>query len=182
MAAPAASSASWYSVFKIAVFALLAANSANYLVSGTLSEALDTMAWLALLMLFELETGYGSRSWARNMSGVIHVARIFAAVAIGTAAIGYVNDKAWLDVANTSLWIAVIAMLEFEVRYPVAVATRRAWFAATASALYSGLAALVLIWAWHGAWFDAYDALLWLTAFAMMEMDVLGISRRTAVV
>ena len=47
-------------------------------------------------------------------------------------------------------------------------------FAAVTAALYSGLGALVLVWAWRGAWFDAYDAVLWLAAFATIEMNVLG--------
>ncbi len=40
------------------------------------------------------------------------------------------------------------------------------------------LAALVLVWAWRREWFDAYDAALWLAAFAMIEMDVLRSSRK----
>jgi len=73
-------------------------------------------------------------------------------------------------------------LLEFEVRYPGAVARHRAWIATTAATLYAGLGALVMVWAWHREWFDAYDAALWLTAFAMIEMDVLRVSRREAAV
>jgi len=46
-----------------------------------------------------------------------------------------------------------------------------------ATTLYAGLGALVLVWAWRGEWFDAYDALLWLIAFVTIEIDVLQISR-----
>ena len=98
------------------------------------------------------------------------------------AAIGYAVQNEWLDAVNTALWIAVVVLLEFEVRSPGAVARRRGWFTATATTLYAGLGALVLVWAWRGDWFDAYDAALWLTAFAMIEMDVLQLSRGEAAV
>jgi hypothetical protein len=44
-----------------AIFTLLAINTAVFLASGTPSEALDSIAWLMLLVLFELETGYFGR-------------------------------------------------------------------------------------------------------------------------
>ncbi len=46
-------------------------------------------------------------------------------------------------------------------------------FGTAAALLYGGLAVMVGAWAWHGEWFDAYDALLWLIAFLVIEMDVL---------
>jgi hypothetical protein len=48
-----------WSWFKAAVFALLALNTGIFLRSGTFSEGLDSIAWLTLLALFELETGWG---------------------------------------------------------------------------------------------------------------------------
>jgi hypothetical protein len=30
---------------------------------------------------------------------------------------------------------------------------------------------LVGAWAWRGEWFDAYDALLWLAAFVLIELE-----------
>jgi hypothetical protein len=72
----------------------------------------------------------------------------------------------------------VIVMLEFEVRFPRIVASRTQALLALAAGLYGGLALLVILWAWRGDWFDAYDALLWIIAFATIEMDVLRFSRR----
>jgi hypothetical protein len=80
--------------------------------------------------------------------------------------------KQWLDAANTWLWIGVVALLEFEVRYPQAVARRRSTVIAIAALLYSSLTALVPVWAWRGEWFDAYDAALWLIAFATIEVNM----------
>lgn len=166
-----------YLWFKATVFALLAWNTAVFLATGTLSEAIDATAWLVLLALFGLETGWGDR-FGESSATAIHGVRFAAAVAVGAAAIGYVREREWLDAINSGLWIAVVVLLEIEVRCTGAVARRRAWFAAVAATLYSGLGALIPAWLWRGEWFDAYDAALWLIAFAAIEMDVLRISRR----
>ena len=146
-----------------------------------MSEAIDATAWLALLALFALETGFNGRFRASGAGIAIRGGRLVAAAAVGAAAIGYVNEHEWLDAVNTGLWIAVIVFLELEVRHPRAVSQRRTWFVATAAALYAGLAALVFVWAARGEWFDAYDALLWIAAFVMIEMDVMRIPRTKAV-
>lgn len=167
----------WYSRFKAAIFALLACNVAAYAIGDTPSRALDTLAWLILLALFEWEAEFGG---AQRTRSAIHLVRIAAIIAVGAAAVAYLYEMAWLDVVNSGLWIAVIVMLEFEVRFPRTVARRAAAFLALAGGLYGGLAILVIIWAWRGQWFDAYDALLWLIAFVTIEMDVLRFSRRSA--
>jgi hypothetical protein len=163
-----------------AVFALLACNAAVYAMGGTFSQTLDSLAWLLLLALFELETGMGGRFGAGRAAAVLRAVRIGASAAILAAGVGYVRDHEWLDAANVGLWIAVVALLEFEVRHAVSLARHRARFKAAALALYSGLGAVVFAWLWQGEWFDAYDAALWLVAFAMIELNVLGFTRGTA--
>ena len=74
---------------------------------------------------------------------------------------------------NSALWIAVVLMLEAEVRWPQLVARARKACAVIAAALYTGLGVLVVAWAARGAWFDAYDAALWLIAFVTVEFDVM---------
>ena len=170
-----------YRGFKSAVFALLACNTTFYLFAGTLIQALDATAWLVLLALFTLETGFGERFRTGSAAISIRSARL-AAAAVCAAGIGYGYQHEWLDALNTGLWVAVVVLLEFEVRHPHTVERRRAWFAATAATLYAGLGTLVLVWAWRHAWFEAYDAALWLTAFAMIEMDVLQSFRSEATV
>jgi len=170
-----------YSWFKATVFALLAANTIAFGLTGTFSEALDSAAWLALLALFRLETGFGERVLAGAGKTAVHWARVAAAAAVVTAAIGYAREHEWLDAANSALWIAVVVLLEIEVRHPAAVATRRAGFASIAAALYAALATLVLVWFWQGEWFSGYDALLWLIAFVTLELDVLRYARPGAV-
>jgi len=164
----------WYPRLKAAVFALLACNTAYYLFGSTWTKGLDALAWFTLLALFALETGFDG---AHGAMAAIRGVRLAAAAAVGAAAIGYVSQGEWLDAVNTALWIAVVVLLETEVRNPGAIARRPAWFRGTASALYAGLGTLVLVWAWRTQWLDAYDAALWLAAFAMIEMDVLQASR-----
>lgn len=168
----------WYFWSKAAVFALLACNAVFFFFIGAFTKALDASAWLVLLVLFEWETGHGERFRAKRAATVIHGTRLAAAAGVVTAAVGYGYEGEWLDAVNSWLWIAVVVLLEFEVRYPGAVEQHRSWFAAAAATLYAALAALVPVWAWRGEWFDAYDALLWLIAFVAIEINVLQISHR----
>lgn len=157
--------------FKAVVFALLAWNTAVYVHSGTRSEALDSAAWLVLLVLFELETGFGGRFGAGRVASAIRSVRLLAAAAICAATAGYVQEKEWLDVMNISLWIALVVLFELQVRRETP--HNRTWFAAVAAAMLASLCVLALTWAWRREWFDAYDALLWLVALAVIEMNIL---------
>lgn len=193
-----------YPWFKAAVFALLALNAGIFLSSGTFREGLDSIAWLTLLALFELETGWGKLGrtpFLANTHSVlqdqkkgpdkvcvpfsaifaVHGFRLAALAAVGAAAAGFLYNMEWLDATNSGLWIAVVALLELEVRHPATVTVHRARFITAVVTLYSGLAALVLVWLWRGEWFDAYDAALWLVAFATIEMNVLKAAQRTVV-
>jgi hypothetical protein len=170
--------ATGYPWFKAAVFGLLACNTAVFLATGTASEALDAAAWLVLLASFELETGLNGRFREAPGPAIFRGVRLGAAVAILAAAIGYVGGGEWLDAINIGLWIAVVALLEFEIRRPLAVAAHRARFAAATMLLYAGLGVPILVWAGRGEWFDAYDALLWLVAFATIEIDVFRFARQ----
>jgi hypothetical protein len=159
--------------FKAGVFALLVLNTGIYLASGTFSDGLDSIAWLTLLALFELETGLAPILRTGPAVAIVHAIRLVCVAAIGIAAAGYLYNSEWLDAANSGLWIAVVALLEVGVRRPAAVAAQRARFTAAAGTLYAGLLAVVLVWLWRGEWFDAYDAALWLVGFATIEMNVL---------
>jgi hypothetical protein len=169
-----------YSWFKAAIFALLVLNTGTYLLSGTFSEGVDSIAWLALLALFELETGSGRPLPARAAIAAVHGIRFAALAAVGLAAAGFLYNEEWLDSANSLLWIAVVVLLEWGVRRPAALAAHRAWYTGAAAGLYAGLGALVFVWLWQGEWFAAYDAVLWLVAFLTIEMNVLAAVRRVA--
>lgn len=169
---------SGYGWFKAALFALLAWNTAVYVVTGTPSEALDSAAWLTLLVLFMLETEFGDRLGGARAVGVIRAVRLLAAAAVGAAAAGYVREGEWFDAINSGLWIAMVIVLEMQVRYRRAANRWRKGFAGAAALLCAGLCTLVLAWLWQGEWFDAYDAALWLMALVTIEINV---SRRSPV-
>ena len=176
MPSTAAAPLTW---FKALLFGLLAWNTAAYSLTGTLSEALDSAAWFSLLVLFLLETSLGGRlpAWS---AAAIRTVRIAAAIALVAATIGYLRDEEWLDAINSALWVAFVVVLEIQVRYPAAATRHRARFSAAVGLICAGLGALVLAWAWQGEWFDAYDALLWLVALAVVEMDVMSSLPRAA--
>ena len=155
------------------VFALLAFNTAAYLVSGSASEAIDSVAWLTLLVLFELETGHASRFQQTRPRAVIRGVRLVATAALIAALLGYWQEHAWLDFVNVALWIGVVALLELGVRRPDVVARHRHGFVGANALLFAALIGLVLAWLLRHEWFDAYDAALWLAAFAMLEAGLL---------
>lgn len=163
----------WFRPFKTAVYALLAANLALYALFGSANELVDSIAWIVLLALFEIETAHGARLSARKVR-LIHILRLVAAAAVLAAAVGYLLEAEWLDATNAWLWVAVVVLLETEVRFPAAVDRRREPFLIAAAVLYSALLLLVPVWAWRGEWLDAWDALLWLAAFFAIELNVLG--------
>lgn len=162
-----------FRLFKAAAFALLAANLALFALLGRPNEIVDAAAWLVLLVLFELETAHGARLSARQVR-LVHGLRLLAAAGVLAAAAGYLLESEWLDAANAWLWVAVVVLLEIEVRFPAAVGRRRESFLIAAVVLYSALLLLVPVWAWRGEWLDAWDATLWLAAFFAIELNVLG--------
>jgi len=159
-----------------ALLLLLACNTAYYIIAGRFSEALESVAWYALLILFLLETTRARRGASLLALRVNHGLRLAATLAITLSAVFYVAEKEWLDAANLLLWISVVALLELEIRRPAAVAAHRNLFTRTAALLYAALGALALVWLTRGEWMDAWDAVLWLSAFGALELDVLHTS------
>lgn len=158
-------------MLKAAVFVLLAANTAYFALTGASSKAIDSAAWLMLLTLFEAEARLAGRLQHRGRV-VLRAARLAAGAAVVGATLRYVFDENVLDTINSVVWIAVVVLLETQFRYPHAVARWRTLFTAAAVALYGALGALVVTWGVRGEWFDAYDALVWLVAFATIELEV----------
>ena len=163
--------------FKAAIYGLLACNAAAYIAFGRATEAIDSVAWFALLALFELETAHARHLRNEGAAMLVRLGRLIAGIAVVIAAAGYFVEREWLDAINAALWIAVVLVLELEVRFLQAVGRHRRLFAGALAALYAGLAGLAIVWAWGGEWFDAYDAVLWLVAFVTIEINVLEIAR-----
>jgi hypothetical protein len=160
------------SAFRIGIFLLLGANALYFVMSGSASKAVDSCAWLTLLALFEAETSFGRHLAAARRQRVVRAARLIAAAGVVAATIGYVFEDNVLDAANSVLWILVVVLLEAQLRAPALVARHRRAVNVVAAALYGGLGVLVVLWAAQGLWFDAYDAVIWLVAFATIELAV----------
>jgi len=56
------------------------------------------------------------------------------------------------------------------------MAHHRSAFTAISLTLYATLAVVALIWLLRREWLDGYDALLWIAAFVLIEMDLLRLA------
>jgi hypothetical protein len=160
------------SLFKGVLYALLAANTAYFALEETTSKAIDAAAWLILIALFEVESRFRARPRSTRYHLALRVARLVSAAGVIAATIGYIFEDDALGALNSALWIAVVVLLEAEARYRTIVQRMRLAFSILAASLYGTLALLVAVWALRGQWFDAYDALLWLIAFAAIELEL----------
>jgi len=161
------------SIVKAALFLLLSGNATYFVLSGNTSKAIDACAWLTLLMLFMIETSFGRYLTSAAMTRTLRVIRLLAGAGVFAATAGYVFENNRLDAANSVLWILVVVVLELQVRISRLNERYRRTFVFLATGLYIGLGVLVVLWAAQGMWFDAYDALLWLAAFAAIELTVI---------
>ena len=151
---------------------LLAANAVYFALAGSTSEAIDGAAWLTLLLLFLAETRYGSHLQRIHWRVALRSLRLLAAAGVFAASVGYLFEDDALDAVNAALWIAVVILLEVELRWPAVVASSPQLFKSASVAAFGGLGLLVVIWFSRGMWIDAYDAALWLLAFGLIELDV----------
>lgn len=165
-------------VIKPAIFTLLAINAGFYATTGRFSEGLDAFAWFALLALFEIETRCPRWTQIPRNAVTLDLLRLIAAAGVAIAAFSFIREQEWLDAGNSWLWIGVVAVLELQVRAPQLVTRHRRAFTAVSLTLYGALAVVALVWLIRGEWLDGYDALLWIAAFALIEMDLLQLSAR----
>ncbi|WP_024889240.1 hypothetical protein [Luteimonas huabeiensis] len=167
-----------FALFKWAIYALLAGNVALYALQGTPTEAIDTAAWVLLLLLFEWETGdWRLPRWSR---AAVRLLRGLAGLAVVWACVDYALAGERLDFANAATWLGVVLALELELRMPAHWRRTHRARRLAAWALYAALAAFVLAW-WalaiggqREARLDAWDASLWLAAFVVIELNVFG--------
>lgn len=161
------------SAIRRTILLLLAANVAAYAVTGRASEILDALAWFALLLLFTIETRWPSWAAVPRNARLLDVLRLAATAAVLWAALQFVNEGEWTDAINAWLWIGVVLVLELQVRAPDCTARWRRPLAVLSGSLYAALAAVAVAWLLQGAWLDAWDALLWITAFALLELELI---------
>lgn len=152
---------------------LLALNAVIYTANGRAAEAADAVAWFALLALYEWECRRDPAARHQRFEVLLVACRLGAAIAIVLSAVTFLREQEWLDALNAWLWIGVVIVLEVELRLTALDRARRRSLLAASLLLYGGLAAVMLAWLFRGEWFDAYDASLWIAAFALIEMGLL---------
>lgn len=152
-----------------ALIALLGFNIGVYALAGRFGELLDAVAWFVLLATFGLEAF--EPALAQRLRHLIGLLRLVAASIVVWAALHFLAEGEWLDAINAWLWIVVVIALETELR----VDRYRPQLRMLTRLLYAALLLIALVWLAAGAWFDAYDALLWICAFVVVEG---GLGRR----
>jgi hypothetical protein len=163
-----------YPKFKLAILALLTLNVFIYAINDTMTSTVDALVWVALLMMFELETLKAAPIASRTLHRIRNALIIVIVLVFGS----YIRDNEWLDVVNSLLWFALIALLELEVRWPSKVLQYPQAFWLATIAVFAGLVAMVAAWIWRADWLDAYDAALWIAAFATIEVDIFRFLQR----
>jgi hypothetical protein len=162
-----------YAQTSIALLCLLGMTTLYYVFAGRRTEAMDSVTWYILLILFLAETfrlKFAQSAYAIQTIRLIRAAAIFVLVlTLGL----YVRERQWVDAINMVLWLSVVALMELEVRRPELIEAHPKAFSRAASCLYLGLALVVLLWLLQRKWIDAWDAALWLAAFGALELNLL---------
>ncbi|NOU14158.1 MAG: hypothetical protein HOO92_09390 [Methylococcaceae bacterium] len=156
-----------YPFFKLALITLLVLNATLYALVDTLTSTLDAVSWLILLIIYELETS-SNRYFSKTTLQVIRNAAIALIVLVF---VSYWHDSEWLDITNSLLWFGIIALLELDIHKPNIVLRHSTIIWTLTITIFLSLFVMAGIWLWQGAWLDAYDALLWIIAFALIEVD-----------
>lgn len=164
-----------YPKSKLLILMLLTINAVAYAVVDTLTTAVDAGTWLILLVIYELESSGEKLPLSEPVLEKIRTGLIGMIVLVFFS---YLHDSEWLDVSNSLLWFALIAVMELEVRRPAMVLKHANLFWLLTITIFVGLIAMAGIWLWQKAWLDAYDALLWIVAFGMIEVDLFHFLKR----
>lgn len=165
--------------FKWTVFSLIGLNVLLFFTRETFTEGLDSLAWLSLLLLFEWETTRVDRpGTSPHRKALPHAGRILAYVMIFYSALDY-SSAAYaaahgrLDTWNSWTWIAIVLVLEAEVRFEHHY-SRAGWLLRNSikTVLYGALFVYASLWGLQGEWLDCYDALLWILCFFAIELNL----------
>ncbi|MEY2695955.1 MAG: hypothetical protein RL333_93 [Pseudomonadota bacterium] len=157
---------------KIALLILLLVNALVFMLRGELNDSFDSLAWIVLMVLYEIETGRIQRlqsgwlqlPWIRNLAVLVVV----------FAELSYFFEGAWLDGVYSFLWLLVVALFEFESRYPDAVSAHPQGFRAAGAGLVLGMIGVIGAWISEHAYFNAYDGLIWSLAFLIIDLDLMA--------
>lgn len=171
-----------FKIFKYSVYALLTFNILLFFIHGTLHEAVDSLGWVILLGTFE----YESTSLDEVYASATEKWTLFAFQCIGYglaifATWRYFDEGEWVDLLNSVTWLAVCAVLAYDVYSPGDYGGAE-WKVRNAikAGLYAILVGVAVWWGYEGmqsesgltGLLDFYDAALWIACFAVIELNV----------
>jgi hypothetical protein len=88
------------------------------------------------------------------------------------------NQKlGWVDVANASAWLIVVLIFQVEISLRQASKLSKLWLTictTTKILMYLVLAGNAIYWTIYSAFIDSWDAWLWLLAFLLIDLNLLG--------
>lgn len=160
--------------FKYILLALLTINVFIYAFQEKLIITLNAFAWLLLLIMFELEV---VKQQLNQKYLNLHLLRNILIGFIALLFFAFIYDNDWLEVINSLLWFLLIALMELEIRWTNKVQPFKRGLWITTVFTFIALLIIVFIWISRSAWLDAYDALLWIISFAVLDVDILKFLR-----
>ena len=97
------------------------------------------------------------------------------AAVVDTGGLTNIRNLAWVDVINAAVWLFVVLILEVDVQ--LQERNRFEGLALKLSnafkiVLYSALLLAAIYWGARGDFVDFWDAMLWLIAFVLIELNV----------
>lgn len=166
--------------FKWLVYFLLAVNVVLFFTQATWIEGVDSISWVALLLLFEWETTHlnNKKSVLKLEKLGLHGFRLLAYTVVLYSAYqymqpSYIATKGVIDAFNAVTWIMVVIVLEYDVYAPARLLRQR-WPVRSMIKLllYIALISYALIWGINGELLNFYDAFLWILCFFVIELNI----------
>lgn len=155
----------------VIILVLLLINALAFIASGEVNDGIDGLGWLWLLLVYFLKAEQRGLAFVEHRlvgwlnSGVL--------LAIVFAELSFIVEESWLDVCYSLQWLAVIALFEWESRFPVSVILQPRLFRALGAGIFITMMILIGLWMLRGDWLNAYDAVLWSLAFVLIELQLL---------
>ena len=89
-----------------------------------------------------------------------------------------IQKLGWVNVANAAAWLLVVLIFQIEITLKQLDKLTRFWLlfcSATKAALYLVLFADAIYWTFYSAFIDSWDAWIWLVAFLLIDLNLLGL-------
>lgn len=160
------------------LLAHLLINAIVFLARGEFNDSFDSLAWIVLMVLYEIETGRiaGFQTAKIKLAWV----RQCAVLTVVLAELSYLWEGAWLDGVYSLLWLMVVALFEFESRCQDKVVAHPQLFRLIGAGLTLGMIGVIGAWLFDRAFFNAYDGLIWSLAFLIIDLDLMDSAFKSA--